>query len=216
MSERLARMPRGRHLLPADFVAQNQRSRILLAATELAAGQGYRRLTIEAIAKRARVALVTFYDNFRDKEQCFLAAFDESVALAVEGIGAAVDGEAAWPRRLAQAIEAFLELAAAEPQRARACLLESQGAGAAGLARYQGMLELAAAQLGEGRRLSPDPGALPEDLDLAAAGGLSWLFQQHLVAAEPRAPEVLLRQMLETTLTLYLGADAARRAVDGL
>jgi AcrR family transcriptional regulator len=212
MSERLGTMPRGRHLLPADFVARNQRARILLAACELVAEQGYRQLTIEAIAKRARVALLTFYENFPDKEQCFLAAFDESLALAGEAVGEAVDGEAAWPTRLAQAIEAFLELAEAEPARARACLLESQGAGDAGLARYMAMLELLASHLREGRELSPDPAALPDALDLAAAGGLAWLAQQRLAAAEIGDRAELARQMLEAALTLYLGPEQARRA----
>jgi hypothetical protein len=113
------------------------------------------------------------------------------------------------PTRLAQGIEAFLELAEAEPARARACLLESQGAGDAGLARYLRMLETVASHLRQGRELSPDPAALPHELDLAAAGGLAWLARARLAAGERSD---LARQMLETTLALYLGPEQARRA----
>src|SRR6188474_1369210 len=82
ISERLAKLPPGRHLVPRDFVAQNQRERMLLATAELVAERGYQKTTIELIAKTARVALVTFYDHFADKEECFLAAFDENVEAA--------------------------------------------------------------------------------------------------------------------------------------
>ena len=84
LSERLAKLPPGRHLVPSDFVAQSQRQRILLAMTELVDERGYQKTTIELIAKTARVALVTFYEHFSGKEECFLAAFDESVDAARE------------------------------------------------------------------------------------------------------------------------------------
>ena len=60
LSERLAKMPPGRHLVPRDFVTQSQRERMLLATTELVAERGFQKTTIELIAKTARVALSTF------------------------------------------------------------------------------------------------------------------------------------------------------------
>ena len=40
LSERLSKLPPGRHLIPRDFVSQNQRERMLLATAELVAGSG--------------------------------------------------------------------------------------------------------------------------------------------------------------------------------
>jgi len=37
LSERLSKLPPGRHLIPRDFVSQNQRERMLLATAELVA-----------------------------------------------------------------------------------------------------------------------------------------------------------------------------------
>ena len=55
LSERLATLPPGRHLVPQDFVTQNQRERMLLATAELVAERGYQKTTIELIAKTAQI-----------------------------------------------------------------------------------------------------------------------------------------------------------------
>src|SRR5918996_5849881 len=101
LSERLSKLPPGRHLVPRDFVAQNQRERMLLATVEIVAERGYQKTTIELIAKTARVALSTFYEQFPNKEECFLAALDESVSAAAEVFAELVDPELPWSDRIA-------------------------------------------------------------------------------------------------------------------
>ena len=170
ISERLATLPPGRHLVPHDFVVQNQRERMLLATAELVAERGYRRTTIELIAKTARVALTTFYEHFESKEECFLAAFDENVDAAAEVFVELVDPELDWTDQISTGLEVFLEMVATETPRATLCIVESQAAGPAALARYQGMLERVAPKLREGRALNPRSARLPEGLEMALAG----------------------------------------------
>lgn len=213
ISERLSKLPPGRHLIPRDFVTQNQRERMLLATAELVAERGYQKTTIELIAKTARIALVTFYEHFASKEECFLAAFDESVAAAAEVFAELVDEERPWPEQIATGLEVLLEMVTAEPARAKLCLVESQAAGAAAFARYQGMLEKVAPKLREGRELNPRASRLPEGLEVAIAGGLAWLVHQRLVSGRADELKGLLPEMLQVTLTPYVGeADAARAA----
>jgi AcrR family transcriptional regulator len=171
ISERLSKLPPGRHLLPRDLVSRNQRERILLATVELVAERGYQKTTIELIAKTARVALVTFYEQFASKEECFLAAFDDSVEMAAELFGERLDEERPWSEQIASGMALFLEMVTAEPARAKLCLVESQAAGGAALARYQAMLERVAPKLREGRDLHPRASRLPEGLEVASAGG---------------------------------------------
>jgi AcrR family transcriptional regulator len=213
ISERLSKLPPGRHLIPRDFVVQNQRERMLVATAELVADRGYRKTTIELIAKTARVALTTFYEHFSSKEECFLAAFDESVAAAAQVLAELVDEERPWPEQIASGLEVLLEMVAAEPARARLCLVDSQAAGAAALARYQGMLERVAPKLREGRALNPRASRLPEGLEAAIAGGRAWLVHQRLLADQADQLTGLLPEMLQVTLTPYVGdAEAARAA----
>lgn len=212
ISERLARLPPGRHLLSAEFVAQNQRARILIATSELVAERGYRDTTIEGIAKTARVALSTFYDHFASKEECFLAAFDESVEAAGTVLDELLEPERAWPEQIAVFLQALLEMVIAEPARARLCLVESQAAGSAALAHYHAMLESVAPKLQEGRALNPRAEQLPEGLEVAIAGGLAWLVHQRLVADQLDGIRSLLSEMVQVTLTPYVGEAEARRA----
>jgi AcrR family transcriptional regulator len=214
ISERLATLPPGRHLVPRDFVVQNQRERMLLATAELVAERGYRRTTIELIAKTARVALTTFYEHFESKEECFLAAFDENVDAAAEVFAELVDPELDWTDQISTGLEVFLEMIATETPRATLCLVESQAAGPAALARYQGMLERVAPKLREGRALNPRSARLPEGLEVALAGGIAWLVHQRLVAGEAAEIKALLPEMLQIALTPYVGEVEAGRAAD--
>jgi AcrR family transcriptional regulator len=214
LSERLAKASPGHHHVPHDFVAQNQRQRMLRAAVEVVGERGYQKATIEAIAKAARVALVTFYEQFANKEDCFLAAFDESVEAASTVLGELLDAERPWPDQLASALEIVLEMVAAEPARARLCIVESQAAGPAGLARYQAALARVGEWLSQGRALNPRGERLPEGLEVAIVGGLAWLIHQRLAGDRVDELKGLLPEMLQVTLTPYVGDVEAARAAE--
>jgi AcrR family transcriptional regulator len=207
-------MPPGRHLIPSDFVAQNQRERILLATAELVAERGYQKTTIELIAKTSRVALVTFYEHFPSKEECFLAAFDENVAAAKEVFAELLDSEQEWQEQISAGLEILLEMVVREQARAKLCIVEAQAAGTASLARYQELLESVAPKLREGREFNPRSSRLPEGLEVAIAGGIAWLVHQRLVAGEVDDLKALLPEMLQVTLTPYIGEVEAGRAAD--
>lgn len=214
LSERLSQLPPGRHLVPSDYVSQNQRERILLATAELVAERGYQKTTIELIAKTSRVALVTFYEHFPSKEECFLAAFDESVAAAQEVFAELLNPEDPWEEQISVGLEILLEMVVKEQARAKLCIVEAQAAGSAALSRYQGMLESVAPKLREGREFNPRASRLPDGLEVAIAGGIAWLVHQRLVAGKADELMALLPEMLQVTLTPYVGEVEAGRAAD--
>lgn len=214
LSERLAKMPPGRHLIPRDFVTQNQRERMLLATAELVAERGYQKTTIELIAKTARVALSTFYEQFSSKEECFLAALDETMDAAAEVFDELLDAEQSWADQVSHGLEIVLEMVVNEPARARLCIVEAQAAGGEALVRYQGMLERIAPKLREGRIHNPRAGRLPDGLEVAIVGGLVWLVHQRLIAGQEDEIKGLLPEMLQVTLTPYVGEVEAGRAAD--
>jgi AcrR family transcriptional regulator len=214
LSERLAKMPPGRHLVPPDFVAQNQRERMLLATAELVAERGYQKTTIELIAKTARVALSTFYEQFSSKEECFLAAFDETMDAAAEVFAELLDPEQDWADQIAAGLEIALEMIVSEPARAKLCIVEAQAAGGESMRRYQGMLERLAPKLREGRVHNPRASRLPDGLEVAIVGGLVWLVHQRLLTGRDDEIKGLLPEMLQVTLTPYVGEVEAGRAAD--
>ncbi|MET0557882.1 MAG: TetR/AcrR family transcriptional regulator [Solirubrobacterales bacterium] len=214
LSERLAKLPPGRHLVPSDYVAESQRQRILAAVVELVEERGYQKTTIELIAKTARVALVTFYEHFDGKEDCFLAAFDESVEAAQQVFAELLDATQPWEEQVSAGLQVFLEMVVRERARAKLCIVEAQAAGSAGLARYQATLESVAPKLREGREFNPRAALLPDGLEVALVGGIAWLVHQRLVAGEVDDLMQLLPEMLQVTLTPYVGEVEAGRAAD--
>ena len=88
------------------------------------------------------------------------------------------------------------------------------GAGSASLARYQAMLESVAPKLREGRDFNSRASRLPDGLEVAIAGGIVWLVHQRLVADDVEDLMALLPEMLQVTLTPYVGEVEAGRAAD--
>jgi AcrR family transcriptional regulator len=93
------------------------------------------------VLRGAGVSRETFYEQFRDKEACFLAAFDAASDLLAAGLAYAV-GEAGDPDdpdarfdRLEAALGTYLDLLAQQRALARTFLIDVYGAGPAALAR---------------------------------------------------------------------------------
>ena len=63
--------------LPRSEVAEVQRARMLTAAVEVVSELGYRGMSTARVSGRAGVSRKTFYDLFADREDYFLAVFDD-------------------------------------------------------------------------------------------------------------------------------------------
>ena len=73
------RLPRGRHGLSPEFVAQNQRERLIAGLTEVLYEVGYQKTTVSLIGQRAAVSKSDFYKHFESKDDCFIAAYDAAI-----------------------------------------------------------------------------------------------------------------------------------------
>src|ERR1700709_826093 len=75
----MERLPRGRHGLSPEFVAQNQRQRLIAGLTEALYQVGYQKTTVSLIGERASVSKSDFYKHFQSKDECFFAAYEEAI-----------------------------------------------------------------------------------------------------------------------------------------
>ena len=129
---------------------------MLLATAELVAERGYQKTTIELIAKTARVALSTFYEHFSSKEECFLAAFDETIAAAGEVFAELLDPEQAVVGADLRRPRDLRSRWSSTSRRGRASASSRpRPPGGVALVRYQAMLEAVAPKLREGRESQP-------------------------------------------------------------
>src|SRR6202000_696655 len=112
--DQMDRLPRGRHGLSPEFVARNQRDRLIAALIVTLDEVGYQKTTVSMIGHRAAVSKSDFYKHFDSKDECFFAAYDyavDRVRSAVVDACAVVEGEA-WPVRVRAGVVTLLGLLA--------------------------------------------------------------------------------------------------------
>jgi AcrR family transcriptional regulator len=206
----------GGHQLRREVVVHHQRERMLTAAVELVAERGYRTVTVADIVKRAAIARLKFYENFSSKQDCFLAAYDRALAEAAGRVGEACEQHAAsLPERVAAGIAALLGFVAADPARARACIVEAPALGAAMQGRREQALA-AFAPLLQGAREEAGEAELPEAVEESVFDGLYWLLYDAILTGQPDPIEELRPQLVEFALLPFLGAAAAAEAAKPL
>jgi AcrR family transcriptional regulator len=209
------RLPRGRHGLSPDFVARNQRERLIAGLTEALYEVGYQKTTVSLIGKRAAVSKSDFYKHFESKDDCFIAAYDEAVARIRNRVTEACDATAAesWPLRVSAAIDALLRQLAAEPALASIVLVEGLRAGRGVYDRYQVAIESFVAILRQGAPASPSEAEVPEATGEAVVGGVASMLGRRVLAGEAEQIGQLFPEILEFVLSAYLGVEEARRIV---
>src|SRR6185503_16669661 len=114
-------------------------------------------------------------------------------------------------QQIAAALGCLIDMAVADPKRARVALVEVQAASPAAYARYEEAIDRAAPKLREGRELSPEAGRLSATLEEATLGGVTWIVRQRLVRGELKEAEMLLEEAIQIALSPYVGDAEARK-----
>ncbi len=153
-SGRYRRLPTGAHGLDPEEVRRDQRERLQTALIELIAQRGYQAVRILDLTKLARVSRPTFYSLYADKEELFLAAYDEIAQRTARTIMAAYETQGSPGERLRSAMRAFAELAAAEPEAVSLMVLGAFGAGPKALERRNHTLQALERSIGASRSAS--------------------------------------------------------------
>jgi AcrR family transcriptional regulator len=186
------------------LVAASQRQRLLDGMARTVAHRGYGATAVADVLKAARISRRTFYEQFIDKEDCFLAAYDHFTGRCSERVTAAYEASDGGLDGLAQGLATLLELLAAEPHYGRLAIVEALGAGDRALARRDRLLQRAADVLAQAAREHGDPGAAsPELLAQAIVGGIAEVVHAHLLRGDaarlPALSDELLRYALASS-----------------
>jgi len=213
----MERLPRGRHGLSPEFVAQNQRERLIAGLTAALYEVGYQKTTVSLIGQRAAVSKSDFYKHFQSKDECFFAAYEAAIAQIREQVLAACSAheESEWSPRMQDGIAALLAFLASDPALASISLVEGLRAGRGIYDRYQAAVESFVPYLRRGAPRAPGGGKVPAATDEAVVGGIASLLGRRVLAGEAEQIDELLPDVLEFALTPYLGAVEARRIISG-
>jgi AcrR family transcriptional regulator len=203
------RLPSGRHGLTREAVVASQRARLIEAMAQMVAEKGYAATTVADVVERAGVSRRTFYEQFTDKEACFLATYDAGLAAVLNRIGNAVEVNpaAGWRERARSGVEAFLALLASEGAFARALQVEILTAGPAALERRDGMLVMFAGiwRNVHERARAEERGLpeLPDEVFTILAAGLEELIRDVIRRRGPAALPELADPILRAVFALF-------------
>jgi AcrR family transcriptional regulator len=208
------RFPAGVRTLPGDLVKAVQRERLLAAMIDAIVDIGYNALTVQDVLTRAGISRPTFYEQFGDKEDCFLAALDAVAARMQRRVEAgAADAGPTWRDRLRGGLVGLLGFIADEPKEARAVIVEARASTPAGLRRRDELLD---------RYATCIDALVREDLEeppsaIAAAGvvgGIESVLYARLQKGETQELHELLPSLMYFAVLAYAGREVAGDELD--
>ncbi len=196
---------------------------MLTATVEAVEEVGYARLTVAQVIGRAKVSRKTFYDVFLDREDCFLAAFNEAIARMEAIATEAYEAEDSWRDGMRAGLVALLVFLTAEPGLARLCIVEALGAGPRVLERRAEVLEQLKAVVDRGRvagggrapartsaakrsRASAEPAEITAE---GVVGAVFAVLHTRLLAGGRRPLTDLVGPLMSMIVLPYLGARVA-------
>jgi len=150
-------------------------------------------------------------EDIADPSEGFAGTFEASFARFQVCVERACAENSDWAARIATAIRAGFEFAAADPAAADILTNRALAAGGDGVARYNRLLAYVAEGLAPGREARPDGAELPQLTERAIAGGLAGLVAERLGRRRADELPALASEAIQFALTPYLGMDRARR-----
>lgn len=206
-------LPRGRHGLPREFIAEHQRERLLAAISDLLAEDGYERTTVSAISRRAGVSKSDFYRHFASKGECFFTAYDDAVERLREEVRTACGRDDLWAERVCAGLFAALAGLTARPAQANMLLVEGLRAGPGVYGRFQGAVDGFVPYLQAGTPAGMSASGMSEAAAEAVVGGIASLLGRHVLAGEADRLDRFFPELAEFALSPYLGVAEARRII---
>jgi AcrR family transcriptional regulator/DNA-binding MarR family transcriptional regulator len=195
--------------LPRGQVTQIQRSRMLAAAVEAVEDVGYARMTVAQVISRARVSRKTFYDVFTDREDCFLAAFEQALSQARQIAQEAYEQESSWREGIRSALARLLMFMDEEPGLAKLCIVEALGAGERVLDRRAIVLDELAKVIDRGREATSATREPPDVTAEGVVGAIFAVLHTRVLEHGDQPLTDLLGSLMSMIVLPYLGARAA-------
>jgi AcrR family transcriptional regulator len=192
-----------------ELVDSPKREKILTGMLEEVGSRGYDATSVRTVLARTGLYRQAFYDNFPDKDACYLAAFEMGVA-RIEALAiAAAASEESWRAKLRAGLGAVLHFLDKEPDVGRALIVEVHAAGpealskrAMAMKRVADFIDLARLDIEGGE--SP-PGIAPEGI----VAGIHAVVHGRLSTGATEGFRELLPEFMYFAVLPYFGTEAA-------
>lgn len=195
------RLPHGPHRLDRSEVILHQRARIHGAMIEAVAERGYEGTSVKQVISLAGVSRRSFYEQFANKQESFLATFDllaHQAAQQSRHVYIATDG--GLEERLRAAFQALAEIVKQEHKPALLVLVEAQTAGIVGTLRLCKGIATCEQMLARSFAEAPDANLLPTPIVRGIAGGLHGAASNLVRTRRLTDSDALAEEMLRWTM----------------
>jgi AcrR family transcriptional regulator len=176
---------RSRQLRPGpgasrEAVERNQRERLLGGMVASVARLSYEETRVADVLEVSGVSRNAFYKLFANKQDCFVATVEATLAMAMERAAAAYQQGGPWSTRLGRAFDLLVELIISQPAAARLCFVDIYAAGPEAVdvvdRKARELERMVMAAFDE----SPERAGMPRELVRAGLGGLRKIARTRL------------------------------------
>jgi AcrR family transcriptional regulator len=201
------RLPRGPHQLAPTEVARHQRLRMHGAMVEAVALNGYANTSVKQIIGLAGVSRRAFYEQFANKEECFLATFDLLAARSVKRVHEAYRSTGGdLEQRIRAAVGEFTDEIESNAKGAGLAIVQAQTAGAPGLVRLRKATGTFEQMLSSSFAHATGTGTLPAPIVRGIVGGVHEVTAVRLRAGAPAQIPALSEEITQWTLLFHPAA----------
>jgi AcrR family transcriptional regulator len=191
------------------LVDSPKRQRILEGMLEVVGTTGYEVASVRMVLDRTGLYRQAFYDNFADKDACYLDAFDLGVARLEALVTAAAAPEERWLGQLRAGLGALLDSFDTDPVLGRALVVEVHAGGPEALQRRSKAMKRVTDFIDSAR---DDPDGSESPPPIAAEGivaGMHAVIHARLAAADEGGFRELLPEFMYFATLPYFGSDVA-------
>ena len=102
-------------VVSSEGAASPVRERLLQAMATCVMERGYRETTVADVVRVARTSRRSFYQEFADKQACFVDLLRTTNDAMIQAISEDVDPAAEWTMQIRQAVEAYVSVTEQNP-----------------------------------------------------------------------------------------------------
>lgn len=200
----------GRKQHAREQVAAVQRGRLIAATVDTVAEVGYAGLTVAQVIDRAGISRRTFYEVFKDTDDCFMATYEAGLEQLTELVLESYVEESSWREGIRAGLATLLGFLDVEPGWARLLVIEALCAGEVVLGRRVQTIRKLSAAIHAGYEQGT---AQPLASDIAVGGSI-WAIYSHLLDHPERSLLDLQGPLMAAIILPYLGRREASRELE--
>lgn len=190
-------------------VTSSKRERILEGMLEAVGSGGYDGTSVRTVLDLTGLYRQAFYDNFPDKDACYLEAFDYGVERLEAMVVEAAAGQSTWQGKLRAGLAALLDALDSEPDVGRALIVEVHAAGQEALERRAAAMKRVADFIDSAREVAGEGDSPPPIAPEGIVAGIHAIVHARLATGAGNGFRELLPEFMYFAVLPYFGSEMA-------